>query len=205
MITVDQGGEVLEVTSPSTTISITDDAAAVEIVTMSTVVVESPVTEVVTIQEPATIISVTPPPASTVTVFETPPSEIVIKEGRGPAGLGGDDGTDGTDGVDGDPGLSAYEIALTEGFVGTEAQWLASLVGPAGAPGVSVGSDLPVIYEQPNPSAMWHIVHGRGSNPSVVLVRDDGVRIGGFGVVYPDHNTVDIYPGLIAGEATLTF
>ena len=32
-------------------------------------------------------------------------------------------------------GLSAYEVAVVEGFVGTEAAWLASLVGPAGSPG----------------------------------------------------------------------
>lgn len=38
-------------------------------------------------------------------------------------------------GVDGADGLSAYEIAVANGFVGTEAQWLASLVGTAGASG----------------------------------------------------------------------
>lgn len=67
------------------------------------------------------------------------------------------------------------------------------------------GGDEPFIYEQPNPSAMWHIVHGRGSRPSVVIERDDGTVISGFGVSYPDLNTVDIYPGLIAGVATLNF
>lgn len=35
-------------------------------------------------------------------------------------------------------GLSAYQVALANGFVGTEAQWLASLVGPAGE-GVPTG------------------------------------------------------------------
>jgi hypothetical protein len=29
-------------------------------------------------------------------------------------------------------GFSAYEIAVLIGFVGTEAEWLASLVGPQG-------------------------------------------------------------------------
>jgi hypothetical protein len=32
-------------------------------------------------------------------------------------------------------GASAYELAVAGGFVGTQAQWLASLVGPQGAPG----------------------------------------------------------------------
>lgn len=36
---------------------------------------------------------------------------------------------------DGSDGASAYEVAVANGFVGTEAQWLASLVGPQGAAG----------------------------------------------------------------------
>ena len=34
-------------------------------------------------------------------------------------------------------GLSAYEVAVEEGFVGDEAAWLASLVGPPGATGAT--------------------------------------------------------------------
>lgn len=37
--------------------------------------------------------------------------------------------------VEGVEGDSAYEVAVSNGFVGTEVQWLASLVGPAGADG----------------------------------------------------------------------
>lgn len=33
------------------------------------------------------------------------------------------------------PGASAYDVAVTNGFVGTEAEWLASLVGPPGNAG----------------------------------------------------------------------
>lgn len=43
----------------------------------------------------------------------------------------------------GPPGLSAYQVALAAGFVGTEAQWLASLVGPQGIQGVQ-GPAVPV-------------------------------------------------------------
>lgn len=39
----------------------------------------------------------------------------------------------GTPGADGD---SAYEVAVANGFVGTEVQWLASLVGPQGLQGI---------------------------------------------------------------------
>lgn len=38
-------------------------------------------------------------------------------------------------GVKGDPGKSAYQIAVEEGFSGTEQQWLDSLVGPVGPKG----------------------------------------------------------------------
>lgn len=37
--------------------------------------------------------------------------------------------------VENKPGLSAYELAVNNGFLGTEQQWLASLVGAPGAPG----------------------------------------------------------------------
>jgi hypothetical protein len=42
---------------------------------------------------------------------------------KGSQGIQGEQGPQGAD------GKSAYEIALDEGFEGTEAEWLASLVG----------------------------------------------------------------------------
>ena len=42
---------------------------------------------------------------------------------------------DGEDGQDGAPGKSAYEIAVANGFSGTEAEWLASLTGKDGEDG----------------------------------------------------------------------
>jgi hypothetical protein len=41
-------------------------------------------------------------------------------------------GKDGEDGADGAPGKSAYEIAVLNGFQGTEQEWLQSLIGPKG-------------------------------------------------------------------------
>ena len=55
----------------------------------------------------------------------------------GKDGIDGEDGTDGKDGADGKDGLSAYEIALNNGFVGTESEWLASLKGKDGVDGDS--------------------------------------------------------------------
>lgn len=53
----------------------------------------------------------------------------------GAAGQDGRDGRDGKDGTDGAPGSSAYQLALAHGFVGSEPEWLLSLVGPRGEQG----------------------------------------------------------------------
>lgn len=47
-----------------------------------------------------------------------------------PKGTGG-----GGDGTPGEDGASAYEVAVANGYVGTEADWLLTLVGPQGDPG----------------------------------------------------------------------
>lgn len=44
-------------------------------------------------------------------------------------------------GPQGQPGLSAYQVAVANGFSGTESQWLASLQAPGGT------GSLPVVYE----------------------------------------------------------
>ncbi len=65
---------------------------------------------------------------------------------QGPQGIQGIQGVAGVNGVNGTDGRSAYEIAVLNGFVGTETQWLLSLVGatgPAGATGAqgTAGND----------------------------------------------------------------
>lgn len=55
-----------------------------------------------------------------------------------PSFLKGEKGEAGTDGKD---GLSAYEIALKNGFIGTEDEWLLSLKGEEGFSGI-VGFEL---------------------------------------------------------------
>lgn len=55
---------------------------------------------------------------------------------KGDAGPKGDKGDTGDTGPAGQDGDSAYEIAAANGFVGTEAQWLASLEGTDGTDGV---------------------------------------------------------------------
>lgn len=62
-----------------------------------------------------------------------------VKQGGYPisaAGVAGTDGVDGTNGLDGAPGMSAYQLAVSQGFVGTMTDWLLSLIGPQGPAGV---------------------------------------------------------------------
>jgi uncharacterized protein (TIGR02145 family) len=54
----------------------------------------------------------------------------------GPQGPQGIQGVAGVNGVNGTDGRSAYEIAVLNGFVGTETQWLLSLVGATGPQGI---------------------------------------------------------------------
>lgn len=53
----------------------------------------------------------------------------------GPAGTNGKDGVNGADGKPGSNGLSAYELAVKNGFTGNESAWLESLKGEQGVPG----------------------------------------------------------------------
>jgi hypothetical protein len=64
-------------------------------------------------------------------VQENAPSVVQVFD-TGIKGNKGDAGTNGTNGINGTDGLSAYEVAVENGFVGNEAAWLASLVGAAG-------------------------------------------------------------------------
>ncbi|MFI3175125.1 MAG: hypothetical protein R3Y53_08040 [Bacillota bacterium] len=57
--------------------------------------------------------------------------------GTGGSGANGKDGADGTDGAD---GLSAYEVAVKNGFSGSESDWLLSLKGADGQAGDGSGT-----------------------------------------------------------------
>ena len=54
---------------------------------------------------------------------------------QGPQGDKGDTGSQGPKGDKGDNGKSAYEVAVENGYVGTESSWVASLKGDKGDPG----------------------------------------------------------------------
>ena len=59
------------------------------------------------------------------------------KGDTGAQGLQGVAGANGKDGINGANGLSAYQIAVSNGFIGTEQQWIVSLKGATGATGDS--------------------------------------------------------------------
>ena len=61
------------------------------------------------------------------------------KGDKGSDGLDGKDGLPGAKGVDGKDGKSAYQIAVAQGFAGSEAAWLASLKGEKGDKGDAGG------------------------------------------------------------------
>jgi hypothetical protein len=70
-------------------------------------------------------------PELNITVVVSQPDQINVFVGpeRGPRGQVGETGPQGETGPTGD---SAYIVATQNGFDGTEAEWLESLVGPAG-------------------------------------------------------------------------
>ena len=69
-----------------------------------------------------------------------PQGPIGLTGATGPQGLqgiAGTNGSNGTNGTNGTNGSSAYQVAVTNGFVGTETQWLASLIGAQGPVGTT--------------------------------------------------------------------
>ena len=148
----------------------------------------------------AVIIEATPvelviEPVVTSVVVEPPPApEIVISE-TGVQGTPGTAGQDGADGQDGDDGLSAYQIAVLNGFVGTEAEWLNSLKG---AP----GTDYYQAFAFAVPATEWVIDHNRNTYGLFVTTVDvNGNPIESF-PEYTSPNQIVIhwyYP--TAGEA----
>lgn len=85
-------------------------------------------------------------------------------EAAGPRGPQGDPGDIGP------TGLSAYEVALLEGFIGTEEQWLESLIGPQGLAGGSY------THNQLATSTTWVVVHNLGYYPNVTCFDSGGTE-----------------------------
>lgn len=61
-------------------------------------------------------------------------------------------GGQGEKGDPGEPGLSAYQLAVQQGYTGTLQQWLDSLVGEEGPPGQDGTMIVALPYEAPVPA-----------------------------------------------------
>lgn len=81
---------------------------------------------------------------------------------NGTNGTNGVNGVDGQDGVDGAEGQSAYEVAVEQGFVGNEAAWLASLIGPPGEDGVDGTNGEDGAEGPPGPSSEVYPISSYG-------------------------------------------
>jgi hypothetical protein len=138
------------------------------------VVTETPVATSVVVEPSQTVrVSTVAPAPEQVVVNET---ELVVIDHPG---------TQGIPGPTGPMGENAYQLALDEGFVGTEAQWLATLVGPIGpqgpqgVPGAVVLSGSAYVHEQYAPDTTWAITHNLGFYPNVTTVDSANTRIEG--------------------------
>lgn len=91
----------------------------------------------------------------------------------------------------GDTGASAYEIAVANGFEGTEAEWLNSLKA----------TDVHYTHNQETASAKWVVKHNLGKNPAVTIVDSAGTEVIGD-VIHNDINTVTIsFTAAFSGKA----
>lgn len=90
----------------------------------------------------------------------------------------GKDGSDGLDGSDGRDGASAYDIAVSRGYTGTESEWLESLKGqpgPAGEPGQPGEDGQPGQDGQPGKDGM-NACYVDGDT-LIMILSDDGNEV----------------------------
>lgn len=190
----------------TTFIDVTSIDADVEVELEQTVIVVTPGERDVAVDDANVIISVSDvlvdATAEPITVVVGTPDDLITIEVDSVAGPAGDSAsvTVGTTST-GAPGTQASVVN-----VGTDSAAVFDFTIPRGDAGSGDGI-APIVFDQPTQSAMWHVVHGQGFNPNVVVRRTDGTTVAAFGSVYSsDANTVDLYFGdPITGVATLNF
>lgn len=101
-------------------------------------------------------------------------------------------------GKTGPEGISAYDVAVNNGFVGTEAAWLASLIGATGTSGGSY------TFTQAVPASTWNVTHSLGYFPNVSVVDSaNSVVIGG--IQHIDSNNLTLtFSAAFSGKAYLS-
>jgi hypothetical protein len=105
-----------------------------------------------------------------------------------------------SDGQPGQDGASAYSLAVSNGFLGTEQEWLASLVGPQGPS----GTDGFFEFDKVEPDDVWIITHNLGFRPNITVFDLDGAVVHGD-IIHINSNVVSIDFGTpVAGSAYLS-
>uniref|UniRef100_A0AAU7PG89 Tail fiber protein n=1 Tax=Burkholderia phage vB_BgluM-SURPRISE13 TaxID=3159457 RepID=A0AAU7PG89_9VIRU len=166
-------------------------------------------------------------PAGTLSQVATAGGHIFINNGttwvdagpvaQGPQGEKGDKGDTGNTGAAGE---SAYQVAVDSGFVGTEAQWLASLIGPTGAsavqdaiaagklsPGATINDYITLTTGPQGPEGEQGPVGDTGPAISIIGTVADEASLPATGVVgtgyaIPDSSTPGTYNCYIWLSAT---
>lgn len=127
------------------------------------------------------------------------PGEVGPAGPAGPPGADGAPGPPGADGAAGPPGadgLSAYAVAVADGFVGTVDDWLLSLVGPPGG-----GSAPEYSFTVPPYDAGDFTAQGAGASWAVEAA---DVRMYGYAIIGVNLMaiTFDILSTTVAGVTT---
>lgn len=101
---------------------------------------------------------------------------------QGVAGRDGAKGADGINGTNGTNGLSAYQLAVAGGFVGTQAQWEASLKGSKGDKGLDGSNGWSPVFRAVARGSMESVLQlydwtgGTGTKPTLTgYVSESGI------------------------------
>lgn len=84
-------------------------------------------------------------------------------------------------------GKSAYQIAIENGYVGTEAQWVATLIKVTN-----------YTHNQVNPSNSWAVNHNMQYRPNLTCYDTAGTEIRGE-ILHTDNNNLQINFSAITG------
>ena len=119
----------------------------------------------------------------------------------------------GSAGADGQTGLSAYQVAVAEGFIGTEQEWLDSLIGPTGPTAVSVdagnisklGTDGKIFTPATNLSGYLPLAGGTMTGMITMPASAAGEMVQRFGSVAPTYWVKSFLDRIQYGRATTDF
>lgn len=179
-LSVDLAADVLVFDEPMA--SVVEEISALEFLLF-----DAPPPELTVVEAPRDFLLIDEPaPAPTVQSAESDADILVITAG-------------------GPPGPTAYQLAVVNGFVGTEAQWLASLEGQVGPQGpAGNGTSYELVHGFASPQTLWAIDHNFGTYGLEVLCFDQNGDPLEVNVRYPTENRVEVdfyYP--TAGTARL--